>query len=446
VLATPLLREGAPIGALIAARTEVRPFSDAQINLFETFADQAVIAIENTRLFQELQERNHELSEALEQQTATSEILRVIASTPSDLQRVLSTVAENAARLCGADDAHIFRVEGDVLRKVARYGSLGQSVPVGGTVGISRGHVGGRAVVDRQTVHLHDLATASDEFAEGKLHRERTGYRTIVATPLLRQGVPIGNIMVRRLEVRPFTDAQIELLETFADQAVIAIENTRLFGELSARVDELQALGEVGQAINSSLDLDQVLARIVEQAVALSATDAGAIYEYDEPSREFRLRATYQMSQELIELLRAARDRLSETVVGQAAATRRPVQVPDLLSRSEIPLSNALVEAGYRALLVVPLLREERIIGALVVRRRAPGEFGPASSPCWRLSRPSRRWRSRTPASFRSWRPAARSWPRPAGTSPNSWPTCPTSCERPSTPSSAIASCSRKRP
>ncbi len=215
-LSTPLRLHDEFIGELEARRLEVRPFTPAQIKLLETFADQAVIAIENVRLFQELRE-------ALEQQTATSEILGVIASSPTDLQPVLDVVAENAARLCEANDALIFRADEDVLHMVAKYGPM----PVAETTRpIVRGTPGGRAVVDRQTIHVHDLAA---EIITEYPDYENKSTRTALATPLLREGIPIGLIFIRRTEVRPFSEKQIALLKTFADQAVIAIENVRLF-------------------------------------------------------------------------------------------------------------------------------------------------------------------------------------------------------------------------
>ena len=232
-LLVPLRQQGELIGFLSARRIEVRPFTPVQIKLLETFADQAMIAIENVRLFQELKE-------SLEQQTATSEILGVIASSPTDIQPVLDTVAENAARVCGATDAVIFRIDGNSLNRAAHYGPIvwaggGESTP------ISRGWVAGRAVVDRRTIHIHDMATESEtEFPEGLSFQKRAGHRTILATPLLREGMPIGTIMIRRTEVRSFSEKQIKLLETFADQAVIAIENVRLFQELKERNAELR--------------------------------------------------------------------------------------------------------------------------------------------------------------------------------------------------------------
>ena len=313
----------------------MRPFTPAQIKLLETFADQAVIAIENVRLFKELQERNRDLTEALEQQTATSEILRVIASSPTDIQPVLNAVAESAARLCSASDANIRLREGDGLRSVANYGPL----PIVAVFSVSRGSATGRAVIDRRTVHIEDLAAESDdEFPEAKAAVNQFGFRTVLATPLLRESGAIGAIVIRRMEVRPFTDSQIKLLETFADQAVIAIENVRLFQELEARtrdlarsVGELQALGEVGQAVSSTLELETVLTRIASHAVQLSGADGGAIYEYDEATQEFHLRGSHQIEKELVDALRASPIQLGGGAVGQAAANREPVQVSDIL-------------------------------------------------------------------------------------------------------------------
>ena len=299
-LATPLVREGRVIGAISTGRIDVRPFSEQQIKLLETFADQAVIAIENTRLFTELQERNRDLSEALEQQTATAEILRVIASSPTDLQPVLDAVADSAARLCEAEQVVIMRVEGGFLKRAAAHGTWARGLDVEGGYRMDRGSISGRAVLDRRTIHVGDLAAESEtEYPHGRELQRRFGHRTMMANPLLRQGMAIGVILVFRLEVRPFADKQIALLETFADQAVIAIENARLFRELQDRVEELQALGEVSRAVSSTLDLQTVLGTVVNHADQLSGTDGGVLYEYDETTQEFRLRATRQLDPEL---------------------------------------------------------------------------------------------------------------------------------------------------
>jgi signal transduction histidine kinase len=242
VLATPLLCQGNPIGVIMIRRMEVRPFSGRQIALLETFADQSVIAIENVRLFQELQNRNRELTESLTQQTATSEILRVIASSPTDLQPVLNTVAENAARICEANDALIYRFDGRHFTGVAEYGPLPGNLGKGPPL-FDRRSVPGRAVIDRKTVHVQDLSAVPRTDLRADFLRKH-GTRTILATPLLREGTPIGLIMIRRMEVRPFSDRQIALLETFAAQAVIAIENVRLFHETQDKNRQLQIANE----------------------------------------------------------------------------------------------------------------------------------------------------------------------------------------------------------
>ena len=244
---------------------EVRPFTETQIKLLETFANQAVIALENVRLFQELKE-------SLDQQTATSEILGVIASSPTDTQPVLEVVAESAARLCESIDAQIILLDGDVRRLAASYGPIPRVTEVGGVL-LDRGSVVGRALIDRQTIHVHDLQNAPEsEYPNGKELAQSHGTRTTLATPLLREGIPIGAILIRRFEVRPFSEKQIKLLETFADQAVIAIENVRLFKELQQRnrdlteaLEQQTATSEILRVISSSpTNLQPVFETILE--------------------------------------------------------------------------------------------------------------------------------------------------------------------------------------
>ena len=237
----PLLHGKTAIGTIGVSRREPGPFSDHEIELLKTFAHQAVIAIENVRLFKELQARNAELTEALEQQTATAEILRVISSSPTDIQPVLDAVAESAARLCDASDVVIRRVDGDVMRVVAHIGS----VPIVEAViapHISRDSIVGRTILERRTIHVDDVLAPNirDEYPAA-LHNlfEEVPFRTVLGAPLVREGKAIGVITMRRPDVRPFTDKQVKLLETFTDQAVIAIENVRLFKELQARNAEL---------------------------------------------------------------------------------------------------------------------------------------------------------------------------------------------------------------
>src|SRR5262249_19303356 len=252
-----------------------RPYSDEQIGLLTTFADQAVIAIENVRLFTELDARNHDLTEALEQQTATSEILRVISRSPTDVQPVFEAIARSAARLCNAIDANIQRLDGARLRVVAHHGPIPmlQMVLDEGWL-LDAGSVTGRAILERRRIHVEDLASA-DEFPLGRDHARRLGYRTTLAVPLLRQGSAIGGIVVRREEIRPFTDSQMELLETFADQAVIAIENVRLFTELQ---EKNRAITEAHAQVTEALEQQTATAEIL-RVISQSPTDVQPVFD-----------------------------------------------------------------------------------------------------------------------------------------------------------------------
>ena len=235
-------------------------------------------------------------------------------------------------------------------------------------------------------VHVADLA-AEEAYIEQRdpvvvAGVQLGGVRTLIVVPMLKENELIGAFAMSRQEVRPFTDKQIDLVTNFAAQAVIAIENARLLTELRQRTDELarsvgelRALGEVSQAVNSTLDLETVLSTIVAKAVQLSGTEAGAIYVFDDVEREFHLRATYGMDQELIDALRQRHIGLDEPNVALALARREPIQVADLREAAPSPVNEVILRAGFRALLVAPLLRGEDIVGMLVVRRRTPGAF-----------------------------------------------------------------------
>ena len=387
VLVTPLLREGTTIGAITSGRWEMRPYSDREIALLETFADQAAIAIENARLFSELEQRTRDLAEALEDNTATSDILRVISQMPTDLQPVLDAIVERVNRLCDADDAIIQRLDGDHVMNVAGTGRRYQeTLNYTHRAPIIRGTSSGRTILERRTIHVEDMATAADEFPASQAIRDRLGFHTVLATPLLRDGEPLGVLALYRYDVRPFTERQISLLETFAAQAVIAIENTRLFEELRERtqelarsVEELRALGSVSQAVSSTLDLQEVLATIVLHAVDLSGADAGAVYEFDASAGLLHLRATQRFDPDLEQALRNAPLQIGEGAAGRACSARAPVQIPDMLAAGAYQSSvrEVMARAGHRALLAVPLLREGRVVGALVVSRKATGDFPP---------------------------------------------------------------------
>jgi signal transduction histidine kinase len=385
MLGVPLLRGGTPIGVMGMHRLTVRPFTDKQIDLVTTFADQAVIAIENVRLFDEVQARTHDLSESLQQQIATADVLKVISRSTFDLQTVLDTLAESVARLCDADYVWLFRREGDTYVWAASYGQLKEDhervkqhlltrklLP-------GRGSVVGRALLESRPIQISDVLT-DPEYTETE-SQKLAHFRTLLGAPLLRQGAPIGAIALQRIDVRPFTNKQIELAQTFADQAVIAIENVRLFDEVQARtrelsqsVEELRALGEVSQAVNSTIDLETVLTTIVAKATQLSNTEAGAIYVFDDANKEFRLRATYGLDETIVAELKDSHIRIGETAISETVEGRMPVQIPDLQIDPSATL-DVILRAGFRALLVVPLLGTERIVGALVVRRKQPGEF-----------------------------------------------------------------------
>ena len=258
LLCAPLLREGVPLGAILIRRMEVRPFSDKQIKLLETFADQAVIAIENVRLFKELGERNAELREALEHQTATAEVLGIISRSPTDVQPVLDAIVESAAKVCGIDDVVLRLKEGNTMISRAHFGSF--PLPVG-AVEISIDLPVPLWLREHGTLHIPDIREQNDFLFSDE------SVRTFLAVPLRLQGELMGALNARRNEVRPFTPAQIKLLETFADQAVIAIENVRLFQELTEALQQQTATSEIlGVIASSPTNIQPVLDVIAENA------------------------------------------------------------------------------------------------------------------------------------------------------------------------------------
>src|SRR5215467_9111062 len=377
-LGVPLLREGVPIGVIIIFRTEVEAFTDKQTELVTTFADQAVIAIENVRLFQELQVRNRDLTEALEQQTATSKILEVIASSPTDIQPVLDAVAATAARLCEAGDAQIFRLEGEHYLLTASFGPLPD--PWRDLVRpMIRGFVAGRAMIDRETIPVQDVASseAQDEFPDTWALAQQDGIRTFLAAPLLREGVPIGTIMIRRMEVRPFTEKQIALLKTFANQAVIAIENVRLFKEIQERNAELRealehqtATSEVlGIISRSPTDVQPVLDAIVESAARVCGIDDVVL----------RLRnGNMMVARAHVGSIPIPPSRVEMSIDDTRfrwMRERGTLHIPDRREQDLIPIVGSVSE--WRSWLGVPLRQQGELIGGLFARRIEARPFTP---------------------------------------------------------------------
>jgi GAF domain-containing protein len=376
------MREDSLVGVMILTRNKVQPFSEKQVELVKTFADQAVIAIENARLL-------NELRESLEQQTATSKVLQVISSSPGDLQPVFVAMLEKAVVICDVKFGNIYRRDGEGFHLVAThnappaYAEARRRSPLHR---LSPESILGRMVATKAVVHVADLPTEKG-YTEQRVPEivsavELGGVRTVLSVPMLKDNDLIGAFSLLRQEVRPFTDKQIELVENFAKQAFIAIENTRLLNELRQRTDELgrsvgelRALGEVSQAVNSTLDLETVLSTIVAKAVQLSSTKAGAIYVFDDQQREFHLRATYGMDQELIAALRRQHIGMDEPNVELALAEGEPIQVPDLREDTPSAANEIVLRAGYRARLMAPLVRGEDVVGMLVVHRRTPGAF-----------------------------------------------------------------------
>jgi GAF domain-containing protein len=385
-LCVPLLREGASMGTIMLRRTEAQLFTERQVTLLKTFADQAVIAIENVRLFKELETRNAELTDTLARQMATGEVLRAISQVQTDAQPVFDMIAQSARRLCAAAYGQVQLYDGKLIHLAA----LESANPEGNEpiravypLRVGDGSAGGRAIGTCAVVQIPDLLDERHPFPFKKVW-EASGLRSFLAVPMLRDGEPLGTIGVGRVEPGQFPQTQIDLLQTFAEQAVIAIENVRLFKELEARtqdltrsVSELQALGEVGQAISSTLDLETVLNTIVSRAVQISGLDGGVVFEYDAAAEEFVQRAMTDTSGALAEARRTTRIRKGEGVLGRTAITLEPVQVADIAlpGAYEGRLREILIGSGIRAILAVPMVREGQLIGCLGVTRNQPGEF-----------------------------------------------------------------------
>ncbi|MGC2827505.1 MAG: GAF domain-containing protein, partial [Pseudolabrys sp.] len=379
-VAVPMLKEGELIGAIAIYRQEVRPFTDKQIELVSNFAAQAVIAIENTRLLNELRQRTDDLTESLEQQTATSEVLKVISGSPTDIQPVLDAVGENAARLCEANNAVIFRLEGNLLQQVASYGHIPTtSHPIEG-LPVSRDTVTGRAVFDRRAIHVHDLSAEDREYPEGSKHAKVDGHRTTLATPLLREGVPVGAILIRRMEVRPFSPKQIELVTTFADQAAIAIENVRLFNELRESLQQQTATADVLKVISTSPgELEPVFNAMLENATRICDAKFGTLYLRE--TDFFRAVAVHNAPPAYVQARKGQQVRPPpDSALGQVATTHQVAQIDDAKKTKSYvegnPYAVSAVElGGYRTIAAVPMLKDGELVGAILIYRQEVRPF-----------------------------------------------------------------------
>jgi len=380
----PLLREGKAIGAITIRRLESNLLNRKQLALIETFASQAVIAIENVRLFNELQKRNIEISEALEQQTATSEILQAIANSPTEIQPVLDVIARNAVQLLGSNDALIDIVEQGVLRVAAHYGNI-PIFPVGESIPLNRDTVSGRAIIDGRTFQtIHKQPGEETEYPEGDHWAQIYGYQMTCSVPLLREGKAIGVIIIRRRKPHLFNMKQIALIETFASQAVIAIENVRLFNELETRNREITESLEYQTATSDILsiiaenptEIQPVLDAVAERAARLCNSYDAVITKID--GNRYRITAHWGPvplpAENLLNGIPLNRD----SVTGRAMVDKKTIHIHDLLAEppDEYPLSKSYYQTSeQRTMLVTPLVRENEVIGSIMIRRQEVDPF-----------------------------------------------------------------------
>jgi GAF domain-containing protein/signal transduction histidine kinase len=370
ILSIPMLRDGNPFGAITVTRQRVEPFSPAQVELLKTFADQAVIAIENVRLFNELRERTGDLQESLEYQTATSDVLKVISRSTFDLKPILKTLIETAGRLCNADGGGVTMREGEDFRYVTAIAEDALwEVVRNQSFGPSRATLTGRVLLEGGVVHIPDVEADPDYELAGAVTAGRL--RTGLAVPLLHKGAVIGTLNMVRFRVEPFTDRQIALIRTFADQAVIAIENARLLTELRESLEQQQAIAEVLQAINSSPgNLAPVFDAILEKAHTLCGASRGSLFLAD--GEGFRAAATRGYPDELDARLRASVTRADGPAFGPLLDGARIVHQPDLLAtiRPDDAVGlDVAIRGGVRTNLMVPLRKDGKLLGFISCNR-----------------------------------------------------------------------------
>ncbi|HEU4647117.1 MAG TPA: GAF domain-containing protein [Burkholderiales bacterium] len=366
-LSVPMLRDGALFGVITLWRAEVRPFSEKQIALVQTFADQAVIAIENVRLF-------NETSEALEEQIATTETLRVVAQLQSDVQPVFDAIARNAAQLCGALFSCVYRFDGELVHLVATHNLAAGATALGRTLypmRPDRSQLSGRAVLTRAVQRLEDVAQDSDY----AMHVATAGgWRRLLAVPMLREAKPLGVIAVGWHDPGPIPERQVELLKTFADQAVIAIENVRLFNETKEALEQQTAIAEILRVISSSpSDVQPVFEAILKSAVTLCGAEMAGMFPFD--GKNVHIAATYNWSKEMLEYFSKVYPSppSPSLLSGRTIISRSVVKIADATADPDYDPRSAALGSGRR-MLGVPMMREGELLGALLVTWRGPGE------------------------------------------------------------------------